>query len=465
MNVFPISEERFRWLTQAPVPVGLFQELAWFTDRSERVMGALFRDMVDEEFGYVVWARSTPPAFEAETFEIDYVDFSSAQQELEVAITRLAFSKQALVPSRLSPGRGIDLFTLAVAAEKLHPNFRYLCESRDCADAREALKVLATYFSDIDGNFVKDFQSAGFDSRLWEIYLFACCLEEGLDRNLTHNRPDFLISRGSQRAAIEAAIIGEPVKRQPSVDHPMVGDLPGAAPPELRSALRERVAIRYSSSLTKKLKNRYWELKHVRGMPLVLALADFHEPMCQLWTHSILREYLYGECVTVIPDQDGNVTVEQQLIEGYTKASGARVEANFFALPEARHISAVLSSNHATLSKFSRMGRLSGFGLSESSKKVVRTGTCFDASPGAKMHGIFGYEVHPGLVTETWTEGLVMYHNPRAEHPFPPELLPSIAHYFPAIGSRPPQARFPTFFPFVSITRHLIPTSQDVGAI
>ncbi len=38
------------------------------------------------------------------------------------------------------------------------------------------------HFIDIDGNFVQQFQSTGFDSGLWELYLYTYFSEEELSR-------------------------------------------------------------------------------------------------------------------------------------------------------------------------------------------------------------------------------------------------------------------------------------------
>ena len=64
------------------------------------------------------------------------------------------------------------------------------------------------YFIDIDGNFVEQFQSAGFDSRLWELYLNAYLTEEQLFINREHNAPDFIVKKYGKSVAIEAVIVG-----------------------------------------------------------------------------------------------------------------------------------------------------------------------------------------------------------------------------------------------------------------
>ena len=42
-----------------------------------------------------------------------------------------------------------------------------------------------------DDNFVQDFQTSNFDSRLWELYLFACFREQGLSVVQDFPSPDF----------------------------------------------------------------------------------------------------------------------------------------------------------------------------------------------------------------------------------------------------------------------------------
>lgn len=64
------------------------------------------------------------------------------------------------------------------------------------------------YFIDIDGNFVEQFQSAGFDSRLLELYLNAYLTEEQLFINREHNAPDFIVKKYGKSVAIEAVIVG-----------------------------------------------------------------------------------------------------------------------------------------------------------------------------------------------------------------------------------------------------------------
>ena len=130
---------------------------------------------------------------------------------------------------------------------------------------------------------------------------------------------------------------------------------------------------------------------------------------------------------------------------------GAQVQAGFFFLPEAENVSAVLFSNSGTLSKFNRMGRLAGFGDSKS--LMFRSGVCHQHDPNSAFPLPFHFEVIPGKATETWAEGLSMFHNPNAKQPVPCELFPSIAHHEFRDGQI--HSLIPDFHPYASVTFHL----------
>lgn len=72
------------------------------------------------------------------------------------------------------------------------------------APAGGALGDVAANMTDPDGNLVEQFQTHGFDSRTFEIYLTAFFAEAGHEIDLSHDRPDFLISRDGITAAVEA---------------------------------------------------------------------------------------------------------------------------------------------------------------------------------------------------------------------------------------------------------------------
>ena len=65
-----------------------------------------------------------------------------------------------------------DLFTPLIPVDQMHPGFIHLARDRVFIPARAIIKEMMPHFTDVDGNFVREFQSRGFDARIWELYLF-----------------------------------------------------------------------------------------------------------------------------------------------------------------------------------------------------------------------------------------------------------------------------------------------------
>ena len=133
--------------------------------------------------------------------------------------------------------------------------------------------------------------------------------------------------------------------------------------------------------------------------------------------------------------------------------------SGFFNFPEAENVSAVLFNNSATLSKFNRMGYVAGFG----SRRVhmIRNGFALDPDPNAAMPTPFVHAVDENYV-ETWSEGLDIFHNPRALHPLDPRHFPSAQHHTLQPDGQVSTLRLTDdFHPLASITHILVP---DDGA-
>ena len=61
-------------------------------------------------------------------------------------------------------------------------------------------------------------------------------------------------------------------------------------------------------------------------------------------------------------------------------------------------------------------------------------------------------------VTETWAEGLEMFHNPNAKYPVNARLFPNIAHHRFKNGLI--ESHLPEFHPFSSYTWNIIPKAE-----
>lgn len=59
------------------------------------------------------------------------------------------------------------------------------------------------WYEDADGNFVEQFQTTGFDARVWELYLFATLSEVGYVIDRPHPAPDFTVRGPTGKFCLE----------------------------------------------------------------------------------------------------------------------------------------------------------------------------------------------------------------------------------------------------------------------
>src|SRR5581483_10622960 len=181
-------------------------------------------------------------------------------------------------------------------------------------------------------------------------------------------------------------------------------------------------------------------------------IHDFHLDDSMVWSAPALEEYLYGTRATWWKDTSGKLHIEEKPIREH-RWKNKNIPSGFFNLPEAEKVSAVLFSNSATISKFNRIGKIAGFGNPD--VKMVRLGTKPDNNPNAVKPIVFRVEVDPKRYDESWSEGVRIFHNPRALNPIPKELFPYCSHHYFKNGQR--IAFLPKQFVFESKTIILTP--------
>ena len=203
---------------------------------------------------------------------------------------------------------------------------------------------------------------------------------------------------------------------------------PSADPPKLDDSTRQAyfehyVPIKFGSALSSKLAKKYWERAHVQGHPFLIAVQDFHLPQSMTWSSSALAEYLYGIRQTERKREDGSTEIISEEVKNYTW-EGKNIASGFFLQPNTDNISAVLANPNGTISKFNRMGFLAGFG--KRTVRMIRKSICYR---GSLVPEDAVAEVHSATYSETWVEGLAVYHNPHARHPLSPDTMPGAAHH------------------------------------
>ncbi len=300
------------------------------------------------------------------------------------------------------------MFEAVVDDEQQHPSFRQISAGAARLGARELMQRTYEQWDSADPQFVRDFQTAGFDARVFELYLAATLASLGWSVGGESGRPDFRCRGRGLEFYVEAGTAHSPGNPRPATSTHEYFE-------QLRSSTdnRDEVAVRFGSVLRSKAKMRYHELPHVAGKPILIALQGFFGPGALFHNELPLVRYLYDKSLTEV-DSGGAVSLTDAPV-GFHAGDSKTIKSGWFGHPDAAHVSAVMWSNTGTVGKFNRMA--AGLGLGAPGWEIHRYGTELDPRPGAIEPAIFVERVEPGR--ETWEEGLVIMHNPRAKHPMP----------------------------------------------
>jgi hypothetical protein len=309
----------------------------------------------------------------------------------------------------------VDLFEPVVPEDRLNERFKTVAFAPGYAPARATMREAFARMGERDRNFIEQFQTSGLDARVSELYLFAAFDAAGLHPYSVGDAPDFMLRGHSHDWAVEA-----------TTANPSGGGPPPPLPDEhdaLQAYIDGELVVRLGGALFSKLNRRYWELDHVAGKPLVLAIQNFASEEAHQLADTALIDYLFG--LRTFGEVDGSGHLQIYNAEVAEHVGSKTIPSHFFALPEARNISAVLWTNSGTVAKFARMGFQRG--MDSEGIHMYRAGLRYVMDPDATEPAPFKYEV--GARWELWEEGLVMAHNPHAALPLPQSAFPGIVHH------------------------------------
>ena len=413
-----LSQPRFEALLyrRSPFTWYLFEELEWWSSEDESLLATITLDGIDQDYAYVVLGRDETGVFRGVANQASFPTLGKARAAMRDKISELSSDGAQEFSQGDNDQKKHEILVPCVPDAKLHSNFKVLSTDDGYSPARGVIKELSFAFEDRDGNYRKDFQTANFDSRLWELYLYAAFYEQHFQIDDVHQVPDFIIEGTDGKLAVEAVT---------------VNPTSGIAPPVPKTAEEEKalcqdyMPLKWGSPLTSKLNKKYWELEHIKDMPLALAIHDFHGTGSMVWSLPALSDYLFG----IRCGADG----KDSPVTSYTWGTKANIPAGFFSQPETENISAVIASNEATLTKFNRMGYIAGFGNPDI--VIKRMGMMLDLN--TNRGGPFEYETKVGEVSELWSHGLWVFHNPNAKRPIPLTYFPEAMNVIlDSIGQR-----------------------------
>ena len=352
-----ISENRFNayvCFTKDPRSAFIYDEVSWYENSQQTLLGVILFDRIDGNFSAGIHKRNDLNQFVFEDCMTAFDNIKDAKKWL---------SEKILLLEKISDSPKVNkLFIPLYDDTKLHLYFKYLNNEIQYSAAKELLSEIVPHFYDVDGNFVEQFQTTGFNSRLWEIFLMCYFNEEGLDINRKYSAPDFLLTNFEQEIALEAVTISKKGQIIP------FDDLSKQTEEYINEQNENDVPLMYGNSLYTKTTHtneqglHYWEYEHTKNKPFVIAIADFHEEFSMSWTMEALVSYLYGEKHLPQYDKDGKLLIEYKKINSFKKKNGEDIAAGFFLDPTNENISAVLHATSGTLAKFNRIGKQCGFG-------------------------------------------------------------------------------------------------------
>src|SRR6266571_2354635 len=181
----------------------------------------------------------------------------------------------------------VDLFKPIVPEPELHPAFAAVVREDHFAPARAMANRVYETFEDVDGHFVREFQTHGFDARVWELYLHAVFEEMKFDvKKLV--RPDFRLRSGGRDAYVEAVTANsDPNALKP----PQPPREPSGMQAYLKELSDNYVPIRIGSPLSSKLDKKYWKDPEVARWPLCFAVESFFDETALFFSSASLGKF------------------------------------------------------------------------------------------------------------------------------------------------------------------------------
>ena len=165
-----LSQLRFDSLagySRSPTMALVARDLAWYEEANERILGLIALDLPDRDYVSYVLGRDAKGRFRTVWLECSIESEEAATALLERKLAEFAQAPPEEFHQGDEVGKPVDFFTPVVAPNRRHRVFETLISSRGYSPARALIGEMMHYFDDIDGNFIQQFQSDGFDARIW----------------------------------------------------------------------------------------------------------------------------------------------------------------------------------------------------------------------------------------------------------------------------------------------------------
>ena len=242
-----LSKQRFDLFTIGTRHSFVFEiaeELSYWSDPDENVIGLVFHDRVDDEFGWALMVRDRLGRFRSVLVDscIPTERRAQASLRLEIAEVSRKADLSELGVQGDETNAPVDLLSVipGTPPDQLHPYFLQVIEAPGRAPARAVLREIGPWLTATDPHFVREFQRHQFDQRLWELYLWAAFREGGYD--VEHSiAPDFLVRAPGIAFTVEATTVA------PSMSGALAEHPNPRTPEELEAFLANYMPMKYGN--------------------------------------------------------------------------------------------------------------------------------------------------------------------------------------------------------------------------
>lgn len=329
----------------------------------------------------------------------------------------------------------------------LDEKFRELCDEKRFMPAKGTVTDICRRFRDKDGNFIEQFQTTGFEQRLWEVMLYAIFESEGFEVKQDHERPDFEIVKNEKTVFVEATTSN--IQKNDKASDDLISIVKSTKSEKERldafNLLKELYVEKIGSVLYSKTKKNYHELDWVKDKPIVLAISPLHDDFARKISDYLLITYLYGYEFSFTEDNQGNLVRVEYIEKGIFEKRNKSEFEPFFNSDDSKYISAILFFNDLTVDKFNRMGFINGL-----RENVIILRSCDIYDPVSSKPKEIVYFLNSDEIKEDWKQGVSIFHNPNAIYPLDVHLFDGFRQVWMREGKL--DGYMPEFFPYTSVT-------------
>lgn len=303
-----------------------------------------------------------------------------------------------------------------ITEDMLSPQYKELRDNVMLTNERKIIEHWAEDFTDLDGNFRRDFQKS-FRPQMWELYLHALFKKANFKRNMDYPAPDYIIESPFE-FYVEAATAnfrqdgpGEADRTYEQFDELTK---PAYMFDDYEKFLNESIS-RLSKKVNDKNQayNKYLHNKSIRSdLPYVIAIGA-HDQL------ESGREFIYPMFALLYgyyhEPKENNYTLKNKIQVG-----SKEIDVNLFSQKRYENISAILYSCTVTI------GKLTALAISQGMQSVQSVCSFHEILDGDDH---FKYTLKEVTVNnpEKLEEGVFIFHNPNAKNPLDENAFSNLA--------------------------------------